>query len=129
MQISNPHAGPPQPGVHNEPLIVPGSTLPFVLVTALFFVWGMSNNLTDILVQQFRKSFTLSQLEAQLVQTAVFLGYFLMALPAASLMRRYGYKSGILLGLLLSAVALPRWKQRPIRWLRSSVRPAIRSGG
>lgn len=73
----------------------------FALCTALFFLWGMSNNLTDILVQQFRKSFSLSQVEAQLVQTAVFFGYFFMAIPAASVMRRYGYKAGILLGLTL----------------------------
>jgi MFS transporter, FHS family, L-fucose permease len=74
---------------------------PFVLVTALFFLWGMSNNLTDILVQQFKKSFELSPLQAQLVQTAVFFGYFCMAIPAALLMRRYGYKAGILAGLCL----------------------------
>jgi FHS family L-fucose permease-like MFS transporter len=75
--------------------------LPFALVTALFFLWGMSNNLTDILVQQFRKSFELSPLQAQLVQTAVFMGYFCMALPAAIFMRRLGYKAGILAGLCL----------------------------
>ena len=103
MQVSNPNAGPPQPIDHSQPLILSGGLLPFALITALFFLWGMSNNLTDILVQQFRKSFTLSQLEAQLVQTAVFLGYFLMALPAASFMRRHGYKAGILLGLSLFA--------------------------
>ena len=103
MQISNPSAGPTSPGHSSGSLILPGSTLPFALVTALFFLWGMSNNLTDILVQQFRKGFTLTQLEAQLVQTAVFLGYFLMALPAAAFMRKYGYKAGILLGLLLFA--------------------------
>jgi len=80
-----------------------GHLLPFVLVTALFFIWGMSNNLTDILVQQFKKSFELSPLQAQLVQTAVFLGYFSMALPAALGMRRWGYKSGILAGLSLFA--------------------------
>jgi FHS family L-fucose permease-like MFS transporter len=73
----------------------------FIQVTVLFFLWGLSNNLTDILVQQFRKSFILSQVEAQLVQTAVFFGYFCMALPAALLMRRWGYKAGILTGLLL----------------------------
>jgi MFS transporter, FHS family, L-fucose permease len=73
----------------------------FVLVTVLFFIWGMSNNLTDILVQQFKKSFELSPLEAQLVQTAVFFGYFFMALPAAIGMRRWGYKAGILAGLCL----------------------------
>jgi MFS transporter, FHS family, L-fucose permease len=75
--------------------------LPFVLVTALFFLWGMSNNLTDILVQQFKKSFELSPLEAQLVQTSVFFGYFCMALPAAFFMRRWGYKAGILAGLCI----------------------------
>ncbi len=74
---------------------------PFVLVTALFFLWGMSNNLTDILVQQFRKALELSPLQAQLVQTAVFLGYFFMALPASVLTWRRGYKAGILLGLCL----------------------------
>ena len=71
----------------------------FVLVTVLFFLWGMSNNLTDILVQQFRKSFELSQLGAQLVQTANYLGYFTMAIPAALVMRRWGYKAGMVLGL------------------------------
>lgn len=75
--------------------------LPFLLVTVLFFLWGMSNNLTDILVQQFKKSFELTPLEAQLVQTSVFFGYFCMALPAALVMRRWGYKAGILLGLCL----------------------------
>jgi FHS family L-fucose permease-like MFS transporter len=73
----------------------------FSLVTVLFFLWGMSNNLTDILVQQFKKSFELSPVSAQLVQTANFLGYFFMALPAALLMRRWGYKAGMVTGLLL----------------------------
>lgn len=71
----------------------------FALIIVLFFLWGMSNNLTDILVQQFKKSFELSQLGAQLVQTANFLGYFCMAIPAALLMRRWGYKAGMIVGL------------------------------
>ena len=76
--------------------------LPFVLVTVLFFLWGMSNNLTDILVQQFKKSLELSQFSAQLVQTANFFGYFLcMAIPAGLLMRRWGYKAGMVTGLML----------------------------
>jgi FHS family L-fucose permease-like MFS transporter len=78
-----------------------GHILLFSLVTVLFFLWGMSNNLTDILVQQFRKSFELSPFSAQLVQTANFLGYFIMALPAALLMRRWGYKAGMVTGLVL----------------------------
>ena len=62
--------------------------VPFALVTALFFLWGMSNNLTDILVQQFKKPFELSPLQAQLVQTAVFFGYFFMAIPFGALSGR-----------------------------------------
>ena len=60
------------------------------MVTVLFFLWGMSNNLTDILVQQFRKSFELSTFSAQLVSTANFTGYFCMAIPAALVMRALG---------------------------------------
>jgi FHS family L-fucose permease-like MFS transporter len=92
----------PHASSDRKPSIFPsGSLRAFTLVTGLFFLWGMSNNLTDILVQQFRKSFELSSVQAQLVQTAVFLGYFLMAVPAALLMERKGYKFGILVGLLL----------------------------
>ena len=82
-------------------LVPRDARLPFALVVVLFFIWGTSNNLTDILVQQFRKGFDLSQAQAQLVQSAVFLGYFCMALPSAVLMRRWGYKAGILIGLVL----------------------------
>ena len=73
----------------------------FVLVTVLFFLWGMSNNLTDILVQQFKKSFELSQFGAQLVQFANFMGYFCMAIPAALVMRKWGYRAGMVMGLVL----------------------------
>ena len=73
----------------------------FALVTVLFFLWGMSNNLTDILVQQFKKSFELSTFSAQLVSTANFTGYFVMAMPAALLMRKWGYKAGMVTGLCL----------------------------
>ncbi|MGA2437729.1 MAG: L-fucose:H+ symporter permease [Acidobacteriaceae bacterium] len=73
----------------------------FVMVLVLFFLWGMSNNLTDILVQQFKKSFELSTFKAQLVSTANFTGYFCMAIPAALVMRRWGYKVGMVTGLCL----------------------------
>jgi FHS family L-fucose permease-like MFS transporter len=77
-----------------------GYMVSFALTTAIFFIWGMSNNLTDILVQQFKKSFELTLLEAQLVQTSVFLAYGIMATPAAFLMRRFGYKAGLVIGLV-----------------------------
>lgn len=81
------------------PLVPAGRMLPFILVTALFFLWGIPNNLNDILIRQFMKSFEINRLEAGLVQSAFYLGYFLVALPAGQLMRKAGYKAGILIGL------------------------------
>jgi MFS transporter, FHS family, L-fucose permease len=75
--------------------------LPFILVTALFFLWGVPNNLNDILIRQFMKSFEISRLQAGLVQSAFYLGYFVLAIPAGQIMRRAGYKTGILIGLCL----------------------------
>jgi FHS family L-fucose permease-like MFS transporter len=75
--------------------------LPFILVTALFFLWGIPNNLNDILIRQFMKSFEINRLQAGLVQSAFYMGYFLLALPAGQLMRCAGYKAGILIGLCL----------------------------
>jgi MFS transporter, FHS family, L-fucose permease len=81
-----------------------GHLLPFVLVTALFFLWGIPNNLNDVLIRQFMKSFAISRFEAGLVQSAFYLGYFVLAMPAAFLMRRLGYKAGIVIGLFLFGV-------------------------
>jgi len=77
------------------------SLFPFALIVALFFLWGMANNLNDILIAQFKKAFVLSDFQAGLVQSAFYLGYFLLALPAGMFMRRFGYKSAVVLGLLL----------------------------
>ena len=78
-----------------------GVLIPFILVIALFFLWGAPNNLNDVLIRQFMKSFDLSRLQAGLVQSAFYMGYFVLATPAALLMRRFGYKSGFVVGLLL----------------------------
>jgi MFS transporter, FHS family, L-fucose permease len=86
-----------------EPLVGRGQLLPFGLVTSLFFLWGVPNNLNDVLIRQFMKSFTLNRVEAGLVQFAFYLGYFVLAIPAALIMRRYGYKAGLVTGLLLFA--------------------------
>ena len=75
--------------------------LPFVLVTALFFLWAIPNNFNDILIRQFMKSFEINRLEAGLVQFAFYLGYFFLAYPAGVIMRRAGYKTGIVIGLCL----------------------------
>jgi MFS transporter, FHS family, L-fucose permease len=78
-----------------------GHPLPFFLVTGLFFLWGIPNNLNDVLIRQFMTSFAISRFQAGLVQFAFYLGYFLLATPAAMLMRRTGYKAGFLAGLAL----------------------------
>jgi FHS family L-fucose permease-like MFS transporter len=82
-------------------LIPAGMARPFLLVTALFFLWGVPNNLNDVLIRQFMTSFAISRFQAGLVQSAFYLGYFVLATPAALLMRRYGYKFGFMAGLCL----------------------------
>src|SRR5476651_1937313 len=76
----------------------------FILVTSLFFLWGFAHNLDPILIPHLKKSFTLTTVQATLVDSAVFAAYFIMAIPAGFIMKKYGYKSGIIIGLLLFAV-------------------------
>ncbi len=75
----------------------------FCLVTGLFFLWAIPNNLNDVLIRQFMKSFEINRFEAGLIQSAFYLGYFLFAIPAALVMRRFGYKTGLMTGLMLYA--------------------------
>lgn len=78
--------------------------LPFILVTSLFFFWGFVHNLDPILIPHLRRAFSLNTLQASLVDSAVFIAYFLMAIPAGMIMKKYGYKTGILIGLSFFAV-------------------------
>src|ERR1700750_1181034 len=80
-------------------LLPPGAVRLFWIVTGLFFLWGVPNNLNDVLIRQFMKSFEISRFQAGLVQSAFYLGYFMLAIPAALLMRRSGYKAGFITGL------------------------------
>jgi FHS family L-fucose permease-like MFS transporter len=73
----------------------------FILITVLFFLWAIPNNLNDVLIRQFMKSFEITRFRAGLLQSAFYMGYFLLAMPAALLMRRLGYKFGFITGLLL----------------------------
>lgn len=82
-------------------LITPGYTITFILVTALFYLWALPNNLNDVLIPQFMKAFELNRLEAGLVQSAFYAGYFLLSFPAAKVMDKYGYKAGLMTGLIL----------------------------
>jgi MFS transporter, FHS family, L-fucose permease len=74
------------------------------LVISLFFLWGVANNLNDVLVAHFRQAFSLSDLQSGLVQSAFYLGYFVFALPAGMFGQRFGYKGAVVFGLLLYGV-------------------------
>ncbi|MEI7965533.1 MAG: L-fucose:H+ symporter permease [Chitinophagaceae bacterium] len=75
----------------------------FILVTSLFFLWGFAHNLDPILIPHLKKSFTLTTTQSTLIDSAVFIAYFLMALPAGFIMKKLGYKMGIIIGLLFFA--------------------------
>ena len=75
--------------------------LPFCLVTALFLLWGIAANMTDTLLSAFRKIMSMNDLQTSLIQFAFYGSYFCFALPAALYIRKYSYKSGIILGLVL----------------------------
>ncbi len=77
---------------------------PFILITSLFFLWGFAHNLDPILIPHLKKSFTLTTVEATLADSAVFIAYFLMALPAGFVMKRFGYKIGIITGLMFFSI-------------------------
>lgn len=78
--------------------------LPFILVTSLFFLWAFVHNLEPILIPHLKKACQLNFLQSTLIDSAVYFAYFLMALPAGFAIKKYGYKVGILLGLLIYAV-------------------------
>src|SRR6202521_3669191 len=88
----------------SAPITERGSVAPLVLNSSLFFLWAIGVNLTDIVIQQLKKAFGLTDFQSSLIQSAFFGGYFLAALPAGWLMERIGYKKGILVGLLTCAI-------------------------
>lgn len=77
--------------------------LPFALVTSLFLLWGLANNMTDTLLAAFKRIMDMSDAQTSLIQFAFYGSYFCFALPAAIFISRHNFKSGIILGLLLYA--------------------------
>ncbi|MFZ9388274.1 MAG: sugar MFS transporter [Chitinophagaceae bacterium] len=77
--------------------------LPLILVTSLFFLWGLAYGLLDVLNKHFQESLNITKTRSTLLQAAYFGAYFLVALPAGLLMNRVGYKKGIITGLILYA--------------------------
>jgi len=77
--------------------------VPFVLVTALFALWGLANNMTDTLLAAFKRIMQMSDTQTSFIQMAFYGAYFCIALPAALFIRKHSYKSGVILGLILYA--------------------------
>src|SRR5210317_1083116 len=86
-------------------VIVPASmTLPFILITICFPLWGFANDITNPMVSSFKTILLMPNWQSALIQMAFYGGYFAMAFPAALFIKRFTYKSGILMGLGLYAV-------------------------
>src|SRR6476646_10470911 len=75
--------------------------VPFILVTSLFFLWAFLHNINPILIPHLKKACQLTDTQSAFIDTAVYLAYFSVALPAGLFMHKYGYKKGILFGLCL----------------------------
>jgi FHS family L-fucose permease-like MFS transporter len=95
MSVTNVSQTPKTPA--NSGIFPAGQITLFILITALFFLWAIPNNLNDVLIKQFMKSFEISRFQAGLLQSAFYMGYFLLSMPAALLMRKYGYKFGFII--------------------------------
>jgi FHS family L-fucose permease-like MFS transporter len=90
--------------VKSIPILSKEMVLPFVMVAVLFPLWGFANDVTNPLVKAFKDIFLISNTQSSMVQFAFYLGYGVMAIPAAIFIRSYSYKAGILLGLMLYAI-------------------------
>lgn len=77
--------------------------VPFLLIATLYLLWGLAHGLLDVLNKHFQEAFDMTKAESGFVQFSVYIGYFIMALPAGWIMRRVGYKRGLMTGLLIFA--------------------------
>lgn len=92
------------------PVVSKSIIVPFILITSLFALWGLANDMTNPMVRGFQKVLELTNTQASLVQLAFYGGYFTMAIPAALFVNKFSYKKGVLLGLALYAAgALLFW--------------------
>lgn len=78
--------------------------LPFILVTSLFFIWGFARSILDVLNKHFQETMEISIAQSSMVQFTTYVGYFLMAIPAGLFLTRFGYRRGVVFGLLLFAL-------------------------
>jgi FHS family L-fucose permease-like MFS transporter len=86
-----------------QKLVFPGFMISFILITSLFFLWGFAHGCLDVLNKHFQELLNMSKAKSAFVQFVFYGGYFLMAVPAGLVMHKFGYKKGIIFGLLLFA--------------------------
>jgi len=102
MKTRKPSSPSSTSGGSRKPSLVPRAYLfPFILLTSLFFAWGLANNMTDTLLAAFKKIMSMSDFQTSWIQIAFYFSYFCLALPAAILIKKTTYKTGIIVGLLL----------------------------
>lgn len=89
---------------NRKKLVTQGFLIPFILVTSLFFLWGFAHSLLDVLNKHFQDILGITKAKSGWVQAALYGGYAVMAIPAGLIMNRFGYKKGIIFGLLVYAV-------------------------
>ena len=91
--------------MRQKQVIPKGIVLPFILLSSLFFAWAVPNNLTDTMLAAFKRIMSLTDSKTAWIQVACYLlGYGFFALPAALFIKKYTYKSGVLLGLSMYAL-------------------------
>lgn len=78
--------------------------VPFILVTSLFFIWGFARSILDVLNKHFQETMDITIARSSMIQATTYVGYFLMAIPAGLFLTRFGYRKGVVLGLLLFAL-------------------------
>ena len=86
---------------NRQKLVTAGFLVPFILITSLFFLWGIAHGMLDTLNKHFQDMLHMSKAQSGMIQFSVYMAYFGMALPAGYFMKRFGYKRGIILGLSL----------------------------
>ena len=89
------------PSANRQKLVSQGILVPFILITSLFFLWGIAHGMLDTLNKHFQDMLHMSKAQSGMIQFSVYMAYFGMALPAGYFMKRFGYKRGIILGFSL----------------------------
>ncbi len=119
------------PNATRQKLVYEGFLIPFILITSLFFLWGFAHGCLDVLNKHFQELLNMSKAKSAFVQFVFYGGYFFMAIPAGMLMQRFGYKKGIIFGLLvfaggaflmLPATLIQTFRKFPVLPLRNRLR-------